>query len=74
MDVNKLTLGERIRTYRLREGLTQEGLAAAVKVHPVTISRWENDHTSKDISAEQLNCLANILHVSTGDLIEDQVA
>ena len=33
-----------IRTWRLRLGLTQEGLARALSVTFSTVSRWENGH------------------------------
>jgi len=36
--------GHLIRNWRLRIGLTQEGLAAALSVTFSTVSRWENGH------------------------------
>jgi transcriptional regulator with XRE-family HTH domain len=36
--------GRIIRTWRLKIGLTQEGLAQALSVTFSTVSRWENGH------------------------------
>lgn len=36
--------GRLIRAWRLRTGLTQEGLAQALSVTFSTVSRWENGH------------------------------
>ena len=37
-------LGDAIRAWRQRAGLTQEGLAQALSVTFSTVSRWENGH------------------------------
>lgn len=38
-----LTVGQKIKHYRLGAGLTQCGLADLIKVKQVEISRYEND-------------------------------
>ena len=40
---DKETFGERLRRLRKKSGLTQEKLAEQIKVHAVTISKWETD-------------------------------
>ena len=37
-------LGQLVRRWRRRAGLTQEGLASALSVAFSTVSRWENGH------------------------------
>ena len=45
-----MTMGEIIRTIRLRRGMRQRDLAARLYVTPQAISRWERSCCSPDIS------------------------
>lgn len=40
-------LGERIRTLRERQGLSQEGLAAKLGLNPSTVNAWERGQVRK---------------------------
>ena len=53
-----MNLGNKIKTLRKQNNLTQENLAEMVGVSYQAISRWENNITSPDIST--LPILANI--------------
>ncbi len=44
-----MTIGERIRTLRLENHMTQERLARQLKISPQTVSKWEKDITAPDI-------------------------
>lgn len=58
-----MDIGEKIRQLRRKQNLTQEELAAMVKVHSNTIRKWE-----KGISypgAEELRLIANALGTTT---------
>ncbi len=62
-------LGERIRRLRKKAGLTQEQLAEAVGVNPITISWWENDKYLPQ--TQNVKALAKALGVSEADLLND---
>ena len=51
-----MTLGERIREARQREGLTQLELANAISSSPNLVSSWERDKSEPS--------LRNLLHLS----------
>ena len=44
-----MTLGERIKNYRQRAGLSQEQLAEIINVSRQAITKWENDSGMPDI-------------------------
>ena len=44
------TIGEKIREYRQKQGLTQDALAAELHVSSQAVSKWENGQTMPDIS------------------------
>lgn len=44
------TIGEKIREYRQKRGLTQDALAAELHVSAQAVSKWENGQTMPDIS------------------------
>ena len=46
---SSMTIGERIRTLRLENHMTQERLARQLKISPQTVSKWEKDITAPDI-------------------------
>ena len=61
--------GSRLRAFRKKSGLTQEQLAEAVGVNPITISWWENDKYLP--KTQSIKALAKPLHVSEADLLND---
>lgn len=66
MEKRMLDIGDRLRRIRERAGFSQEQLAEEMDCSVITISRWENGHTSmraKDIvkAAESLNVSADYL-------------
>ena len=48
--MKEMTIGEKIREYRLKKGLTQDALAAELHVSSQAVSKWENGQTAPDIS------------------------
>lgn len=44
-----MSIGKRIKFYRIRSGYTQEKLAGCLAVTPKAISKWENDHALPDV-------------------------
>lgn len=74
MSGNFLTLGEKIRTYRLRANLNQSDLADKVGVHLNTISKWERDETTEEMPISSLRKLAEALEVSVYDLLKNEAA
>ena len=58
-----MTLGQRIKSLRKQENITQERLAELLSVSPQAVSRWETDVAMPDISL--LPALANLFRVST---------
>ncbi len=63
--------GEKIKTLRERQGLTQLYLATVVGVTTDTISRWEN-RRSRTIKQENGLKLAEALEVSLEDILESE--
>ena len=55
--------------YRMRKGLTQYDVADILKVHPKTVSRWENDPGSMSLDA--LDALAIIYGCQVKDFFVD---
>jgi len=74
MDAKDLTLGEKIRTYRIRADLTQEALAEKVGVHLATISRWERDESTEEMPVSSLRKLAEALNIRIGILVNHDAA
>ena len=65
-----MTIGERIRYYRLKNGLKQHQLAELIGVSPQAISKWETDTGCPDIS--MLVPLARALGTTTDRLLDGQ--
>jgi len=42
MTMSKLSLGQRIKHYRTKAGLSQKDLAAIIKISPTALSRYES--------------------------------
>lgn len=60
-------LNENIKDLRMKSELTQEQLANKLGVTRQTISKWENGISVPD--ADVLSHMADILHVSVGELL-----
>ena len=58
----QLTLGQKIRELRKRDGRTQEVLAEALGVTSQAISRWESNGCYPDV--EIIPAIANYFHIS----------
>lgn len=61
------SIGEKIREYRQKQGLTQDALAAELHISSQAISKWENGQTMPDISL--LVPLSKVLKTSVNDLL-----
>jgi len=61
-------LGARLAQLRRDRGWTQERLAEAMSVEPVSLSRWETG--SRALSISVLAVAADKLEVSLGDLLD----
>ena len=62
-----MTLGEKIKAFRNKTGLSQEQLAEKLHVSRQAITKWENDRGTPDINNLQL--LASLMNVSVDSLI-----
>lgn len=62
----KLKLGDKIKELRLRDGRTQEALAAALGVTGQAVSRWESSGSYPDM--ELIPALANFFKISIDEL------
>lgn len=62
-----MTLGERIKSYRQKKGLSQEGLAEKVNVSRQAITKWENDSGIPDI--DNLISLSRVMGISLDELV-----
>lgn len=63
--------GKRLRRLRKKSGLTQEQLAEAINVNPITISWWENNKYLPQ--TQNVKALAKALGVSEADLLNDSL-
>lgn len=56
-----LEIGKRIKALRLKKGITQEQLANELLLAPQSVSKWENNQTTPDISLlPQLSALLGV--------------
>ena len=62
-----MTLGERIKNYRKKLGLSQEELAEKINVSRQAITKWENDSGIPDI--DNLISLSKIMRISLDELV-----
>ncbi len=67
-----MELAQQIRTLRLKQGLSQDELAAAIYVTRQTVSNWENDKTYPDL--ESLILLSEHFDISIDELLRGDVA
>ena len=61
------SIGEKVREYRLKKGMTQDTLAAELRVSSQAVSKWENGQTMPDISL--LLPLSRALEIGVNDLL-----
>lgn len=66
-----MNLGNKIMTLRKKNNMSQEELAEKVGVTRQTISKWELEETSPDIS--QAKILSNIFKVSLDELVNNDL-
>ena len=62
----KITIGEKIKEFRLQNGQKQDNLAAAVGVTAQAVSRWESGGSYPDL--ELIPSIANYFGVSIDEL------
>lgn len=60
-------IGEKIREYRLKKGMTQDALAVELHVSSQAVSKWETGQTMPDISL--LLPLSRVLKIGVNDLL-----
>ncbi len=61
------TIGEKIREYRQKQGLTQDALAAELHVSSQAVSKWETGQTMPDINL--LVPISKVLRIGLNDLL-----
>ena len=61
------TIGEKIREYRQKRGMTQDALAAELHVSSQAVSKWENGQTMPDINL--LLPLSHLLGIGVNELL-----
>ncbi len=71
MSIDYITVGKKIRSIRMRKGLSQLQLSEMVEVSPPYISYIENG--VKNASIETLVKIANALQVSIDELLDDNL-
>lgn len=64
-----MRLGEKIKEFREKAGLTQEELAERMEVQRNTVWRWENQKAN--LKADNVQKLSVVLNVDPTDLIEN---
>ncbi len=67
-----MTIGEKIKKLRCEHGMTQEKLAAYLKISSQSISKWENNNAMPDISL--IVPIANFFGVTTDELFDRDAA
>lgn len=63
------TVGKNIKDFRKKQGMSQEGMAAALYVTRQTVSNWETGKAFPDI--DMLKRIATTLDISVNDIIYD---
>ncbi|MBD5093299.1 MAG: helix-turn-helix transcriptional regulator [Subdoligranulum sp.] len=67
-----MTLGQRLKTYREKEGLTQEQFAEYLNVSRQAVTKWEHDAGMPDI--ENLVAISRRMSVTLDELVLGQTA
>jgi DNA-binding XRE family transcriptional regulator len=65
-----MIIGEQIRKYRNRAGITQKDLAEMIGVTPITIQNYENNRREPNL--EKITAIANALKISIYNLVENK--
>ena len=63
--------GERLKSYRLKKGLSQENVAASLGKSKTTISRYEKGELLPDV--KDINKICELLEIYEADLYENNV-
>ena len=63
-----MTLGEKLKSYRVRKGLSQEKVAEFLGVSRQAVTKWENDQTRP--ASGNLLALASLYGVSLDELVD----
>ena len=71
MPIDYVAVGKRIRELRRKLGITQLELSEMINVSPPHMSNIENGN--KNVGVETLVKIANVLHISTDELLEDNL-
>ena len=66
-----MNVGEKIKTHREKQNISQDELALKVFVSRQTISNWETNKSYPDIKS--LTMLSNIFHVTLDDFIKGDI-
>jgi len=66
-----MSLGKKIKEFRVKKGLTQKQLADYLYVTPQALSRWENDDNEPNLST--LVKLADLFEVTVDCLLERKI-
>lgn len=69
-EIDYAQLGRKVKSLRLKHGLTQDALAEQVHCYTSHISNIENNHTK--VSLNTLLAIANALHTSIDYLLSEQ--
>ena len=67
---SNMSIGEKIKKYRVEKGLTQQELADIIGVQRAAISKYEKNIVS--ISINQIEKIASALDITTSQLLYDQ--
>lgn len=64
-----MTIGEKIRHYRLKKGMTQERLATELNLSFQAVSKWERNESLPDVTI--ISKLSHVLSISCDTLLTD---
>ena len=70
-DFDSKDFGERLKTYRLKKGLSQENIATIINKTKATVSRYESGEVLPDVKDISKICAA--LEIYEADLYENNV-
>lgn len=70
-EFNSKDFGERLRSYRIQKGLSQENIAHSLSKSKATISRYENGEILPDV--KDLSALCHALDIYEADLFETPI-
>lgn len=66
-----MTLGQKIAFLRTNAKLSQEQLASKLEVSRQSVSKWESDQSTPEVC--KVVALASLFHVTTDDLLHDDI-